>query len=65
MIVCHCFRISDREIKLTISLGVTDIDEVGYSCGAGMGCGGCRGTIAKLLDDAAKKVEKGKSKHKD
>jgi bacterioferritin-associated ferredoxin len=49
LLVCHCHRICDRTIRESIREGARSIDEVGASCGAGTGCGGCRPAIAGLL----------------
>ena len=51
MLVCHCHRICDRTIAASIREGARSIDEVGASCRAGTGCGGCRPAIAVLLRD--------------
>jgi bacterioferritin-associated ferredoxin len=50
MIVCHCFRVSDREIRQCAQEGARTVCEVGRECGAGAGCGGCRPAIAQILD---------------
>ena len=50
MIVCHCFRVSDREIRGCAREGACNVAEVGDACGAGTGCGGCRPEIARLLE---------------
>ena len=50
MIVCHCFCVSDREIRGCAREGATDLAEVGRVCGAGTGCGGCRPEIANIID---------------
>jgi bacterioferritin-associated ferredoxin len=50
MIVCHCFRVSDREIRKCAQEGARTVCEVGRECGAGAGCGGCRPAIAQILD---------------
>lgn len=52
MIVCHCFCVSDREIRSCARAGARDLSEVGRACGAGTGCGGCRPEIASILDTA-------------
>lgn len=49
MLVCHCHRICDRRIRESIREGAVSVDDVGASCGAGTGCGGCRPAIARLL----------------
>jgi len=50
MIVCHCFCVSDREIRSCAREGHHGIAEVGRACGAGTGCGGCRPEIASILE---------------
>jgi len=50
MIVCHCFCISDREIRSCARAGARDLSEVGRACGAGTGCGGCRPEISSILE---------------
>lgn len=53
MIVCHCKAVNDRTILTAIADGAHDVVAVGAACGAGTGCGGCHGSIARLLDAAA------------
>jgi bacterioferritin-associated ferredoxin len=60
LLVCHCHRICDRTIRESIREGARSIDEVGASCGAGTGCGGCRPAIAGLL--AARGQESGSAR---
>jgi bacterioferritin-associated ferredoxin len=50
MIVCHCFCVSDREIRSCAREGACSVSEVGKACAAGTGCGGCRPEIASILD---------------
>jgi bacterioferritin-associated ferredoxin len=50
MIVCHCFRVSDREIRSCVREGACSVGEVGHACDAGMGCGGCRPEIASIIE---------------
>ena len=50
MIVCHCFCVSDREIRGCVREGATSVAEIGKACGAGTGCGGCRPEIARLAE---------------
>jgi len=51
LLVCHCHRICDRTIRESILDGARSIAEIGDSCRAGTGCGGCRPAIAGLLRD--------------
>jgi bacterioferritin-associated ferredoxin len=51
MIVCHCFRVSDRQIRECAKNGAQTVSEVGRACGAGAGCGGCRPEISSLLGE--------------
>jgi bacterioferritin-associated ferredoxin len=50
MIVCHCFCVSDREIRSCARAGAASVSDVGMACEAGTGCGGCRPEIASILD---------------
>ena len=50
MIVCHCFCVSDREIRVCAREGACSVGDVGRESGAGTGCGGCRPEIASILD---------------
>jgi bacterioferritin-associated ferredoxin len=50
MIVCHCFCVSDREIRSCARAGARSVSDVGRSCGAGTGCGGCRPEIASIVE---------------
>lgn len=50
MIVCHCFCVSDREIRSCAREGASSVADVGRACEAGTGCGGCRPEIASILD---------------
>jgi bacterioferritin-associated ferredoxin len=51
LLVCHCHRICDRTIRESIREGARSIAEIGDTCRAGTGCGGCRPAIAGLLRD--------------
>lgn len=50
MIVCHCFCVSDREVRSCAREGAKSVCEVGRACGAGTGCGGCRPEIADIVE---------------
>jgi bacterioferritin-associated ferredoxin len=49
LLVCHCHRVCDREIRECIESGARSVDDIGRACGAGTGCGGCQPTIGALL----------------
>ena len=49
MIVCHCYGVSDRGIRRAARSGAVTVDLVSRACGAGTGCGGCRGTVQEIL----------------
>lgn len=49
MLVCHCRRINDRTIREAIDAGARTTEDVGDSCGAGTGCGGCKPAVSALL----------------
>ena len=50
MIVCHCNRVTDRTIRDSIRDGANTRSEVAMACRAGRSCGGCVGTIDKILN---------------
>ena len=49
MIVCHCHKVSDREIRTAVREGASTVDAVGARVSAGTGCGGCRPLIGALV----------------
>jgi bacterioferritin-associated ferredoxin len=49
VLVCHCHRVSDRTIRAACRAGARTREEVGQTCGAGTGCGGCRPMIDRLV----------------
>ena len=49
MIVCHCNRVSDRTIRDVVRNGAGSRAEVAMACRAGRSCGGCVGTIDKII----------------
>ena len=52
MIVCLCKAVSSSTVRRVIDEGAMTSDDVGRACGAGTDCGGCRGAIDDLLDEA-------------
>jgi bacterioferritin-associated ferredoxin len=49
VIVCHCYGVSDRAIRRAVRAGAVTADLVARACGAGSGCGGCRGAVQEIL----------------
>jgi bacterioferritin-associated ferredoxin len=49
LIVCHCYGVSDRAIRRAARSGAVTADLVARACGAGTGCGSCRGTVHEIL----------------
>lgn len=52
MIVCLCEIATDKDISLAIAEGAHTVDQVGERCGAGTGCGTCRGFIGEMIEKA-------------
>jgi bacterioferritin-associated ferredoxin len=52
MIVCLCEAVNEREVRRTIRAGACTVREVARACGAGSGCGMCRGHVRELLREA-------------
>ena len=59
MIVCSCHAVSDREIRRLARAGAKCPRAVAEACGAGTCCGGCRMTVAAILDE----VEAAQERH--
>jgi bacterioferritin-associated ferredoxin len=53
LLVCHCLRVFDRTIRECVRSGAKTPDAVTERCGAGGGCGGCRDSIAAIVDHEA------------
>ena len=51
MIVCSCHAVSDREIRRLAREGAASPRAVAEACGAGSCCGGCRMTVAAILNE--------------
>ena len=51
MIVCSCRAVSDREIRRLARAGAASPRAIADACGAGSCCGGCRLTVAAILDE--------------
>ena len=49
MIVCSCFKVSDREVRAAIRHGATTLEALRRECDAGSGCGTCEPTLCALL----------------
>jgi bacterioferritin-associated ferredoxin len=49
MILCHCMGVSDKSVRRAIQCGASSVRDVARACGAGTGCGGCRGTVQEIL----------------
>lgn len=49
MLICHCKRLSDRDLRQVVRAGAGSCRQVTRRCGAGGGCGGCRPAIEAIL----------------
>jgi bacterioferritin-associated ferredoxin len=56
MIVCHCYGVTDREIKASVQCGARTPADVADTCGAGSGCGGCAALVAEIVHDERRLV---------
>jgi bacterioferritin-associated ferredoxin len=51
VIVCHCRRITDRQIRKMVQNGATSVGQVARACGAATGCGGCATIVHEIVND--------------
>ena len=49
MMICHCYAVSDRDVRKAVRSGACDLDDVADRCRAGSLCGGCRPAVAQVL----------------
>jgi len=50
VLVCHCLRVFDKAIRECARGGARTPDDVAERCGAGSHCGGCRDSIAAIVE---------------
>jgi len=55
MIVCLCKAVRSSTIERLIEEGAGSVACIGKACGAGTDCGGCRGALEDMLDEAAER----------
>jgi bacterioferritin-associated ferredoxin len=53
MIVCICHGVDSTQIRTLIAEGADSVAAIGNACGAGTGCGACRGQIQDFVDCGA------------
>jgi NAD(P)H-nitrite reductase large subunit len=51
MIICLCRAVTDGAVAEAIGQGCRSLEEVARCTGAGTGCGTCRASIQRTLDD--------------
>ncbi|MEN9577909.1 MAG: BFD-like [2Fe-2S] binding domain [Pseudomonadota bacterium] len=56
MLVCHCRRVSDREIRSCIHNGSKTVREVAKASGAGTCCGGCLQTVKSIVQEEGQRA---------
>lgn len=49
MIVCHCMRVNDREIRAAVEAGAHTVARVAQALGAAACCGGCAPAVAEII----------------
>ncbi len=56
MLVCHCRRVSDREIRAVVRQGSTSVRDVCKASGAGTCCGGCMPAVKNIVQEEGKRA---------
>jgi NADPH-dependent 2,4-dienoyl-CoA reductase/sulfur reductase-like enzyme/bacterioferritin-associated ferredoxin len=49
-LMCRCAGVSRERIEGVIADGAFSVEDVGYATGAGMGCGSCVASVARVLE---------------
>ncbi len=61
MYACICHGVTESEVRSHIAAGACSPRDIGNRCGAGTGCGMCRGKLARMLraenGEAARSVQ--------
>ena len=52
MLVCHCRRVSDRQIASAVAAGAHEPRAVVRATHAGTGCGGCLSSLRAVIEQA-------------
>ncbi len=50
MLICHCRRVTDHQIREATQLGAKTVGQVGRFCGAGTCCGGCAPAVLEIVE---------------
>ena len=56
MIICHCKRVTDGELRAAVRNGCGSAEAIASRCGAGGRCGGCRPAIDEILAEEAPRL---------
>ena len=49
MIVCHCLRLTDRDLRRAERRGADSLEDLERASRAGTACGGCRPTVEWIV----------------
>lgn len=49
MYACICHGVTESEVRTHIAAGACSARDIGNRCGAGTGCGMCRGKLARMI----------------
>lgn len=52
MLVCHCHRVSDRDVSEVLAAGASKVGQVVRSTRAGTSCGGCLPELRRMCQTA-------------
>lgn len=50
MLVCHCKRVSDRQVAEVVDTGATRVGQVVRATKAGTDCGGCLAALRQVCE---------------
>jgi assimilatory nitrate reductase electron transfer subunit len=51
VIVCHCHRVTDGQIRRVVQEGACTLREVSRASRAGRTCGGCRPAVKRVIQE--------------
>lgn len=53
MLVCHCHRVSDKDVSEVLAAGASKVGQVVRSTRAGTSCGGCLPELRRMCQQTA------------
>ncbi len=57
MIICHCHKVTDKDILKLVEKGAKTFKDIQCGCKACTECQGCKKAVLDILEEAGKKAK--------